>query len=561
MRARINVTSWRKRAVTLIATGAIALSSGAVATGMFPAAAYADTGTVTITQKANPNATYDVYKLFTAVIDGQNNATNVEWAIDDTHVTALVTQLNNSDYDTWLTTNGHTDADDAKNPQNALEFITEQINASQSYDNHDPKWVTGDSFAMGFAQWVSQNITPETTGATAGTPYSNDEGYYLFLTSDSSLSDDDVATAPIWFPLGGSATTIDEKAKPATIQKEVQEDSTDVWGKLADAEIGQEVPYRITVTVPGNYKSFTSFYAQVHDTLPEGMTLDTESVRVYVDNGDGHPQDVTSNFTIKFDNHVLTVTNGNTMDDSTNTYLNASSKLRVEYTAKLSSLAGGDIIYGGEGNENDAKFIFSNKPGSNTRGETNKDKAKLYVYRMNVDKFDQATQEALAGAKFVIMNSEGKYLANAGDEHAPNWGWTADSQDTAYKFETDESGTINDIVGLDEGTYTLIEVEAPEHYVTPSGDAAKVTIKVTSSFDANGLKTLTATVTGGMGKLDSDTTSGATGTVGVDVENSKNVLLAMTGAEGVGIGGAAVVAIGLGWWLIRRHRANAEQNA
>ena len=544
--------SWRTRTAALVAGLAVAASVASVGAVAVPTAAFADTASVTITAQANTEAKYNVYQIFTAGIDGNNNATNVAWG-QDVDADGLVTKLG-EDYQTWLTENGHTDPDAATNAQNALEYISEQISASEGYGSHNPKWVDGSSFAAGFASWVAENVTPVGI-ATAGTEYSNEEGYYLFLTQGSSLDGDDVATAPIWFPLGGSAPSITEKATPPHLTKEVQEDSDSAWGEVADAEIGQEVSYRIDVTMPGNYDTFTEFYAQVYDTLPGGMSLDTGNVKVYVVNSGEDPVDVTNNFTIDFNNCVLTVTNANTMDDATDDSLSASSTLRVEYTARLDSLAGGEIVYGGAGNKNSAHFNFSNDPNATTHGRSNEDEAKLFVYQMDVDKVDQSTGEALAGAEFVIKNSAGYYLA----ETDGSWGWTTQSQGDAHVFTTGEDGSITGIKGLDEGTYTLVETKAPEGYVLPVGPAAETTIVVTRTIDAGGVKKLSGEITKGTATIDEGETNADVGTVGIDVENSKNIALAMTGAEGVGIGGAVVVAVGLGWYLVRRHRMSADE--
>lgn len=559
--------SWRTRTTSLVAGLAVAASVASVGAVAVPTAAFADTGSVTITQQANPDATYDAYRLFTAEIDGAtNNATHVAWdtGVTDEMQTELVAFLNGTDsaYNNWL--KGNTldgdDADVQKSAQNVLEYINEMVSKSDYTGDHDYAWVDEGTFADELAEWVTANLT-EVGTATQGQAYENVEGYYLFVTTATTLEEGDVATAPIWFPLGGKATEIDEKAAPVTITKEVQEDSKveeegEGWQSFADAEIGQEVPYRITVTIPANYNNFESFYAQIEDSLPGGLEYVANSATVKV--GD---VDVTTKFEIQYSDHKLTVTNADTKSaDGGVPELVAGGQIVLTYRAKLVNLTGAEIKYGSAGNVNTAYFRFSNDPDSATHGEIF-DTATLYVYTATVDKTDKVTEQPLEGAKFVIRNAEGKYLTTAD-------GWTASesSAGNVAVFTSNANGQLADaegkvgIKGLDAGTYTLVEIEAPEGYVTPTGQAAEVTIVVTPTYEGQGKLTgLSGSVSGSLAHGNTATGAIDTGNVDFGVVNDKNISLALTGAEGVGIGGAVVVTVGLGWYLVRRHRMSADQ--
>lgn len=563
--------SWRTRTAALVAGLAVAASVASVGAVAVPTAAFAATGSVTITQKANPNATYDAYRLFTADIDDESdNATQVAWdaGVTDGLQTDLVAFLNQgsgagaNQYNTWLGSKGLDSGDPAvqKNAQNVLEYITQCLWDSSDTGSHNPAWVDEGTFADEFAEWVTDHLTEAGT-ATQGRPFEDVEGFYLFVTTSSTLGEGDVATAPIWFPLGGKRTEIDEKAEPVRITKEVQEDSKveeegEGWQSFADAEIGQEVPYRITVTVPANYNNFESFYAQIEDSLPEGLEYVAGSAVVTV--GD---VDVTTKFEIQYSDHKLTVTNADTKRaDGGVPGLVAGGQIVLTYRAKLVNLTGAEIKYGSAGNVNTAYFRFSNDPDSTTHGVIS-DTATLYVYTATVDKTDKVTKQPLAGAKFVIRNAEGKYLTKDG-----NWTASESSAGNVAVFTSNDEGQLEDakgdvgIKGLDAGTYTLVEVEAPDGYVTPSGGAAEVKFTVNPQYNEQGdLIGLSGTVSGALAQ--GDTASGETdlGNVDFGVVNDKNISLALTGAEGVGIGGAVVVAVGLGWYLVRRHRMSADQ--
>ena len=563
--------SWRTRTAALVAGLAVAASVASVGAVAVPTAAFADTASVTITQQANSDATYDAYRLFTATIDNNtNNATQVAWdtGVTDEKQTELVAFLNKdwgmgTDlYNTWLINKGldSGDASVQKNAQNVLEYISSQVGGSAATGSHEYPWVDEGTFADEFAEWVTANLTKVGT-ATQGDAFTGEEGYYLFVTTASTLGEGDVATAPIWLPLGGNVTKVDEKALPATITKEVQEDSKaedpgEGWQSFADAEIGQEVPYRITVTVPANYNNFESFYAQIEDRLPKGLVYVDKSAVVTVGG-----RNVTTKFDIQYVDHKLTVTNKNTKASGTGVpEIVPGSQIVLTYKASLVDLSGADIVYGSGGNTNTAYFRFSNNPDSTTHGEIS-DTATLYVYTATVDKTDKVTKQPLKGAKFVIKNAEGKYLTTDDD-------WTAESAeaDNVAVFTSNAQGQLADaegnagIKGLDAGTYTLVEIEAPEGYVTPTGGAAEVTVTVTPTYDEQGKLTgLSGTVQGSLAQGNTATGNIGSGNVDFDVVNDKNISLALTGAEGVGIGGAVVVAVGLGWYLVRRHRMSADQ--
>ena len=83
-----------------------------------PRAALAAEGTVTITQQANPDATYDAYRLFTADIDDEDgSAANIEWdaSVDASKQAELVSFLDTGGaYTAWLTQEGIDTTGDSK---------------------------------------------------------------------------------------------------------------------------------------------------------------------------------------------------------------------------------------------------------------------------------------------------------------------------------------------------------------------------------------------------------------------------------------------------------------
>ncbi len=572
------------KAGRIITAGALAASMGAGVALLGIAQAYAADGTVTITAaEGHDGATFDAYRIFTADISESNKATHIAWA-DDTTKNAVLGFLGGADnpaeqgYDEWLIANKHmqeSDSDADKQAardyaQNAAAYISANISSSGGSDNS--AWKDAGSFAVEFAQEVMDSLNPVGTTALmaegdAGysplrSSYTGVEGYYLFLTTNSTLAGGSVASAPIWFPLGGASIAASEKSTPVTLEKEIFEDDNNVgWGEIADAELGQVVSYRIQITTPGNYSTYKTFKASVEDALPAGMTINSDSVTVKV--GDtsvrAGDENVVDGFTVNASGQSLQVSSGDTKAIKVNgeTAIGANTIIVVEYTATVNSA----VVAGAAGNVNKATYTFSNDPQSNSEGEL-EDTAKLYTYFVSIDKTDEVTSEPVRGAEFVIRNSEGKYLSETG--------FDADSQDTAKVFTSDENGAVNNIRFLDQGTYTLTEISAPDGYRITAADTTVVVSPTYATQDtdavgnegedgyvpaykAGDLMSLAATVTGGAAQLDS--ASANSGEIAIDVVNTREVELAITGQQGVGIAGAVVLVAGVVLYVIRRRRA------
>lgn len=547
--------SWRNRTAALIATAALggAMAFGAVAA---PAPAWADT-TVTIQPAKNNSVdSYTAYRLFTADIvteGGTDLAHTVAWdgAVDQNTV---VSKLNEFGYSEWLNGKGLTGSDDAAKAQNAFEFINEKIKDSDSQGSVDgKKVVTAESFAMQFALWIQQNnIGAKTTANVTGsgdqavaTLTVDQEGYYLILSTATKAGEESVATAPIWVPLGGSISSIKEKASVPTVDKTITEGGADENG--GSAQVGDEVSFKITATLPENYGAYDTFKMVLTDT-PTNLEIVQDSAVIKSGNKE-LAQDGT-NVKVEYGSNgtflTVTINDLKTADkDATKDTV-----VTVEYKAKLTEGA----VTTPEGNKNDVKYDFSNNPGSDGMGSTTDEPAYVYTYQLDLVKEDKGSETALAGAEFIIKNNaSGKYFNQTSGE------WDIDDAENAKRnpLITKDDGSI-EVKGLAEGAYTLTEVKAPEGYETPAGDAANVKLTVAPEYGSDGKQTgLTVKAEGALVKDSSADSS--TGHLSVTAVNDKNIALAMTGAEGVGIAGAGVLAIGLAWYLVRNHRKSGDQ--
>ncbi|HFI0646223.1 TPA: pilin N-terminal domain-containing protein [Streptococcus suis] len=121
---------------------------------------------------------------------------------------------------------------------------------------------------------------------------------------------------------------------------------------------------------------------------------------------------------------------------------------------------------------------------------------------------DLQQSEKLQGAKFVVKNTENKYLVLDSTAKDVTAVWV-DSKETATQFESKENGQF-EVKGLKQGTYYLEEIKAPEGYALPSttvpftvgpnswGSGEEVN---TTNFQQVKNKKITIPQTGGIGTL------------------------------------------------------------
>lgn len=108
-------------------------------------------------------------------------------------------------------------------------------------------------------------------GATSGKIELTEAGYYVISSTLGSRAM--VESTP-----SNAAVTINEKNEEDTIEKLVREDSEEEYGENNDAQIGDTVDFKSKVTVVAR-----SINVKVHDTMDEGLTLDTTSIKLYTD--------------------------------------------------------------------------------------------------------------------------------------------------------------------------------------------------------------------------------------------------------------------------------------
>ena len=348
------------------------------------------------------------------------------------------------------------------------------------------------------------------------------QGYWMF--ADVTTLTGNAANSLVMVDTAGQETvTITPKTALPTVEKKVKdiEDSEDgdikdnPWHDSADHDIGDDVPFKLTATLPSNAQYFTSYKMVFHDTLSAGLSLKTNTFKVYmyetkhkadVDTDlNDFAKDVTANFTI----------NDNPSDDCTfdvscdNVYaidgVTKDTAFVVYYEATLNNDSD-EVVIGNPGNPNEVYLEFSNDPYNDGIGKTESDKVTVFTYKLVINKTD-SHGHPLEGAGFTLYKKDvnGTYNELGGELKG-------------------EDMTTFTWVGLDDGDYKLVETTVPAGYNKMSDTLFSISAEH-SETDSEPELTLLDGGLMGMGDVD-------TGTIEKDIVNNTGTILPSTGAKG-----------------------------
>lgn len=534
-------------------------------TALTPRLALADTGTIVIRQHHNQGATYDAYLLFTAHISPEDKATNVQWASEDMKA-ALLDFIDANGYDEWLATR-HPGNGMHNRAQVAAEFIAESINGSPTDTGAatTPRTTAALSFSQNLARALAGNASIEHETVAAQTSFSGEQGIWLFVTTDSTTEDPgEAGTAPLWIPLGGSIDEIDEKSSVPTVNKEVREDSSGAWGKVADANTAQDLGYRLTGTLPTNFGAYDRYHYRFTDTLEPGLSLTipegknlADVLTIHV--GDQEVKVDGKKVSASLEDNVLVIDFPDLKDPAwSDLAIDKDTVITVEYAAHMNVRR----AIGAAGNLNDVYLTYTDDPISQGDGRTDKVPVRVFAYRLALSKVDEQTGEPVSGAGFTIRVSDassdgasrGLFVQADGSLSA-----------TAHEFKTSDDGTL-EVLGIDEGTYVISEITVPKGYAVPDGD---ITLTVSSELEdpTISLAKLSSNISGTDGEesgtrsiAEVSTVDGDAGSVTIRVSNERLIPMPLTGQSGlrgpVGLGAGFVMlaAVGLTARRVSRHR-------
>ena len=586
-------------AVTAGLTAALSFG-GVMAPVTMAFAAEGNTGSITISQvEGNESTTFKAYQIFKATVtdskNGGKTAQNITWA-SDTVGPKVIDAINRWENDHSLKAEDKLPNKPA--PQEVADFITAHAGVcSAGSESTKGTRIATDNILYAVANAIRDEV-PVKSDIVAGTAWTpNDSGYYLFVTnalSDSSKKD--TGTSPIFAVVGGNAVTVTEKTSIPTVGKQVlasapnNPTSATGWAGVIDSQIGQEVTYKLTGSVADNYATYDSYAYKFTDTLSSGLEYVDGSLTVYAVNNGTYTL-INSGYDVTPPNESSRVLTVNFAVDKDNNRkglkdvqgVDANTQIVVFYKAKLNKNAvTGNGNGEKKGNFNTVKLEYSNNPYVEGTGTSVEGGAGDFTFQLNIKKVDQGTEKGLGSAVFTIK-SNNKYVASE-DGNGFVAGELVDVADNSdlpeyVKFKSTDVGKIA-VKGLDAGTYTVTEIEAPNDKYTVANPFT-FTIEAKYKDNAAELEEITVSPSKNdehrpdvaLGTLDNtpgDNTLTAkkgtvanveTGEINITVGNTKSVGLPLTGLNGVTftwIAGGAVLCIGVAHLI--RSRKQAEES-
>lgn len=381
------------------------------------------------------------------------------------------------------------------------------------------------------------------------------EKLYLFAETDASaakkLDNTPVAVTKVSVPFfvslpftdadGNSVTDIYAYPKNSTgnvnIDKEIESVGTTIInGKQANANIGDEITYKVTYSVPVPENGLTEL--KIVDTMDKGLTFTNEASNITVKDDKGvDGTEKTLIYATDYEVTLDTTSNKVTIDFAK--YLdslqkNSTEEFTITYKVKLNESA----VLGQTGNKNDVALVYKNYGETDSKTKTPDPGKEVKVFTYGIALTKQGEDGAkLSGVEFKLTDGTNEIkVLKSGDAYYPS----KDADASSSTVKTGADGKIY-IRGLKPGTYKLTETKTNAGYVLLK-DPVVIVIK-----EDNAIGGAEATVGSKPVTMQNDqkNSGSKTAEVPLTVVNSKGFDLPATGGRGIAlftIAGIAIVA-------------------
>lgn len=480
------------------------------------------TGKLTVNNTVE-GKTLDLYQIFTAT---KNEAGNVAYTL-------------NPEYEGFFkaNVNGASELTDEALSEKAYEYVEKQV-------GKDGK--NGVNFAKAMHTWILSNTsTVDATHKTVTTATGSTEianlayGYYVVYplgatdTSAAPGNGQNYTSVASLVSVTDTNATVNMKSNYPTVVKKVNDKTAD------DVNIGDTVTYTLTSKVP-DMTGYTSYVFNFKDTLSAGLTF-KEITSVTVGAGE-NVQNVTegtgdNTYRLEQIGQNITITMNNFLASNAN---KVGQEIKVTYTVTLNK----DAVTGFDANKNSATVEYSNKPGTDNKGESEPSIVDVHTFNFTIFKYylKGADKTGLANAEFELYKAN--EAGNAADENAKinivkvkdgEYRQATPEEAAAEGFKSDVivSGSNGKVLvkGLDAGTYYLRETKAPEGYNKLLSD---ITVVIKADYDVKTGKLTSYSVDY---TYNGKTTNGVaitnkTDSPEVAVENKTGAQLPSTGSKG-----------------------------
>lgn len=309
------------------------------------------------------------------------------------------------------------------------------------------EFVTGNVYLGAGAEITS---SPGTDGHLEITGF--EPGSYLLIETEAPAN---VAIIDAEQETPFTITAGQQSSTELTVKNDTIRVDKDVVGDTRDYDIGDLIPYRIALNIPrgiGDMINETTYkHGQliIKDAPEQGLqfynpTDATDANRLMVRDGSGNDITLEADWLVAVDNGFELSIPASALTDY------AGKELIVTYHMFLDEHAAPDTDY------NNLATVSTVKLTDNDEGpEVYTGGRKFFKRDQNFD-----TNNALAGAKFIVKRTSDNLYLHVGADNAVTWVAEGD----ATKLESGTDGIV-EVFGLATGHYELIETDAPEDYV------------------------------------------------------------------------------------------------